>query len=281
MATGLIPPSNLNIDFQPSSKQYEVWKCLQPECPICGGKIEHIENGKDRNGNATYKPVCTKCGNDDIPQIILEGGAAGGGKMLPLDSKICTPTGFKYLKDIKVGDFITNPITGGAQEVVWLHPLEKHHFYRIHFIDGTCIDSSEGHLWNVHQAGKRTKRTDLNGDKMNERVKPTKWIFEWVEKHKQGSYKGRSLIIPLTSPVKFAISTAAARKNIIEPYVLGALLGDGCISKKYPELTTMDQDIVDRFTVYGYDMSKISKKQTVKLLNTISIQTNWPKRSRS
>lgn len=260
MATGLIPPSNLNIDFQPSSKQYEVWKCLQPECPICGGKIEHIENGKDRNGNATYKPVCTKCGNDDIPQIILEGGAAGGGKMLPLDSKICTPTGFKYLKDIKVGDFITNPITGGAQEVVWLHPLEKHHFYRIHFIDGTCIDSSEGHLWNVHQAGKRTKRTDLNGDKMNERVKPTKWIFEWVEKHKQGSYKGRSLIIPLTSPVKFAISTAAARKNIIEPYVLGALLGDGCISKKYPELTTMDQDIVDRFTVYGYDMSKISKK---------------------
>lgn len=58
---------------------------------------------------------CTKCGNDDIPQIILEGGAAGGGKMLPLDSKICTPTGFKYLKDIKVGDFITNPITGGAQ----------------------------------------------------------------------------------------------------------------------------------------------------------------------
>ena len=73
MATGLIPPSNLNIDFQPSSKQYEVWKCLQPECPICGGKIEHIENGKDRNGNATYKPVCTKCGNDDIPQIILEG----------------------------------------------------------------------------------------------------------------------------------------------------------------------------------------------------------------
>lgn len=46
MATGLIPPSNLNIDFQPSSKQYEVWKCLQPECPICGGKIEHIENGK-------------------------------------------------------------------------------------------------------------------------------------------------------------------------------------------------------------------------------------------
>ena len=70
MATGLIPPSNLNIDFQPSSKQYEVWKCLQPECPICGGKIEHIENGKDRNGNATYKPVNLETSKKQITQFV-------------------------------------------------------------------------------------------------------------------------------------------------------------------------------------------------------------------
>ena len=178
---------------------------------------------------------------------MLGGGAAGGGKMLPLDSKVCTPTGFKYLRDIKVGDLVTNPITGGAQEVSWLHPLENHHFYRIHFIDGTYTDCSEGHLWNVHQAGKRTKRTDLEGNRMNERTKPTKWIFDWMEKHKQGSYKGRSLIIPLTAPVKFAISTAANRENIIEPYVLGALIGDGCVTGKYPMLTTADQEIVDKF----------------------------------
>lgn len=254
-------PQNLVIDFKPSERQYELWKLLQPDyCPHCGGQIEQVYIGNDIKGNPQFKPQCNKCGSQDLPQLILGGGAAGGGKMLPLDSQICTPTGFKYLRDIKIGDLVTNPITGGAQEVSWLHPLETHHFYRIHFIDGTYTDSSEGHLWNIHQAGKRTKRTDVEGNRINERTKPTKWIFDWMEKHKQGSYKGRSLIIPLTSPVKFAVSTAASRKNIIEPYVLGVLLGDGCVSGKYPMLTTMDQEIVDKFEAYGYDMSKVTQK---------------------
>lgn len=254
-------PKNIVIDFKPSEKQYELWKLLQPNyCPLCGGQIEQVYIGNDLKGNPQYKPQCNQCGNQDLPQLVLGGGAAGGGKMLPLDSKVCTPTGFKYLRDIKIGDLVTNPITGGAQEVSWLHPLENHHFYRIHFIDGTYTDCSEGHLWNVHQAGKRTKRTDLEGNRMNERTKPTKWIFDWMEKHKQGAYKGRSLIIPLTAPVKFAISTAAHRKNIIEPYVLGALIGDGSVVGKYPVLTTMDQEIVDKFQMYGYDMSKVYQK---------------------
>lgn len=30
--------------------------------------------------NPQYKPVCESCGNTNLPQIILGGGAAGGGK---------------------------------------------------------------------------------------------------------------------------------------------------------------------------------------------------------
>ena len=70
----------MHIDFKPSEKQYEVWKCLQPECPICGGRVTQVECGTDRNGQPLYKAVCLNCGNEDIPQAILEGGAAGGGK---------------------------------------------------------------------------------------------------------------------------------------------------------------------------------------------------------
>lgn len=73
-------PSNLKIDFAPSTRQYEVWKNLQPECPLCGGNVVQVQNGVDRNGNPTYTSVCEHCGNDNIPQIILGGGAAGGGK---------------------------------------------------------------------------------------------------------------------------------------------------------------------------------------------------------
>lgn len=76
----LVAPKNLIINFQPSPKQYEVWKALMPECHLCGGKIEQVEYGKDPNGQPLYKPICSKCGNDNIPQSILCGGAAGGGK---------------------------------------------------------------------------------------------------------------------------------------------------------------------------------------------------------
>lgn len=73
-------PLTLNINFKPSEKQYEVWKALQPECPICGGEVVQVPYGKDKYGRPTYHPQCSKCKTTDLPQLILCGGAAGGGK---------------------------------------------------------------------------------------------------------------------------------------------------------------------------------------------------------
>lgn len=81
MALGLKAPRNLRIDFMPSPKQYELWKLLQPDyCPHCGGHISQKLIGHDIKGNPQYKPYCTQCGSTDLPQLILGGGAAGGGK---------------------------------------------------------------------------------------------------------------------------------------------------------------------------------------------------------
>lgn len=76
----LVAPENLHVDFSPSPKQYELWKLLQPECPLCGGFVQQQLTGYDANHNPQYKPFCSKCGNGNIPQLILGGGAAGGGK---------------------------------------------------------------------------------------------------------------------------------------------------------------------------------------------------------
>lgn len=81
MAIGLKAPRNCKIDFKPSSKQYELWKLLQPDyCPHCGGSISQKLIGTDERGNPKYKPYCKKCGSTELPQLILGGGAAGGGK---------------------------------------------------------------------------------------------------------------------------------------------------------------------------------------------------------
>lgn len=74
-------PRNVRIDFAPSPRQYELWKLLQPNyCPHCGGTIEQVFIGYDQQQNPQYKPQCTKCKTQNLPQLILGGGAAGGGK---------------------------------------------------------------------------------------------------------------------------------------------------------------------------------------------------------
>ncbi|MBR6130876.1 MAG: phage terminase large subunit [Bacteroidales bacterium] len=81
MAKGLQAPKNLVIDFKPSPRQYELWKMLQPDyCPHCGGHIIQVRDGVDEKGNPRFVPQCDTCGTRDLPQLILGGGAAGGGK---------------------------------------------------------------------------------------------------------------------------------------------------------------------------------------------------------
>lgn len=258
MIPGLKAPSNLKIEFAPSPRQYEVWKNLQPECPLCGGNVTQVQNGVDRNGNPTYTSVCENCGNDNIPQIILGGGAAGGGKAGLLDSKVLTPFGFRKLRDIKVGDIITSPATGGMQKVVYLHPIGRFDCYRVKFRDGTYFDCSEGHLWQLHVSRKHKSKKAAKYGLTTDEVWPTIKMYEWYQKKKQGMYDGGHLIIPLTKPVLFTFGDKG--NYYIDPYILGALIGDGCmtncvIDNGYVGFTTIDKEIEDRFVECGYDMS--------------------------
>ena len=255
-------PRGLNIEFRPSERQYELWNALQPNhCDRCGGKLVMKPNGFDKNGHQVYQATCENCGNTDIPEQVLGGGAAGGGKMTMLNSHICTPFGFRELREIEVGSIITNPITGGMQEVIALHPIETHPFYRVHFVDGTHTDCSEGHLWVCHVSRSKSKRAKYN-DISIDKVWVTKKMYEWYQAKHEGKYKGCNLIIPLTAPVRF---TAGCHKPEIDPYVLGALIGDGCITGSvlnsgYVEFINEDDEIARRFEKAGYDMGHYTKK---------------------
>lgn len=142
MAIGLVAPQNLRIDFKPSFRQYELWKLLQPDfCPHCGGHITQVQIGQDRNGNPQYKPQCEACGSQDLPQLILGGGAAGGGKSYLGScwlvsscmrfSDIRAVVARKTLKSLKGSTF--NTIKKVCKE--WGLVKDKH--YKINKLEGT------------------------------------------------------------------------------------------------------------------------------------------------
>lgn len=256
---GLQVPKNITINIKPSSKQWELWNLLQPNrCPHCGGEIEQAIAEQTKDGRNSYKPRCKKCGSFKLPQLILGGGSAGGGKAGLLDSQVLTPFGYRALRDIKVGDIITSPTTGGMQKVMYLHPIGEFDFYRVKFRDGTYFDCSEGHLWQVHQSRKHKTKKAAKYNLSNDEVWPTIMMYEWYRKKEKGMYNGQNLIIPLTEPVKFTFGDKG--NHYIDPYILGAIIGDGCITNSvidygYVQFTTMDKEIVDKFISCGYDMS--------------------------
>ncbi len=291
-------PKGLNITFKPSERQYELWNALQPNhCDKCGGKLVMKPNGFDKNGHQVYQATCERCGNTDIPEQVLGGGSAGGGKCTSLNSMICTPFGFRPLKDLKIGDIISNPLTGRQQRIIWIHPMGKFPFYRVHFVDRTYTECSEGHLWRAHKSRSKSKKAKLNPEHYAEygddKIWTTKSMYEWYQKKKDGVNADNNLIIPLTKPIEFTIG--GGKPRIIDPYILGAIIGDGCISENilsrgYVLFTTMDEEIKNKFIQAGYDMSCtyqkpnnrsinycISDKKLIEDLHTLGIAGNKSK----
>lgn len=195
--------------------------------------------------------------------VMFGGGNLGGGKGALLDSHIVTPYGLRKVRDIEVGSIISNPDTGGQERVIYLHPISMFPFYRISFSDGTYMDCTEGHLWKARVAGKQSKRrnSDMEKEKYDGwRLMSAIQIYEWIKNKNKGMYKGKNLNIPLPEPVQFTRPITPTTPRPIAPYVLGALIGDGCMGESICDrciyLCTPDEFIVEKFKSYGYDMSK-------------------------
>ena len=193
--------------------------------------------------------------------VVWGGGILAAGKAGLLDSQVVTPFGLRLLKDIKVGDIISNPDTGGQERVIQLHPIQNFPFYEIKFTDGTSFRCSEGHLWKIRRTGKKTKKYDLNGERDDWRLWDTRMMYEYLKNSKKRTQKFWGLSIPYTHPIQLTRTITPTTPRNIPPYVLGVLIGDGCmtnsvIDKYHVELCTPDEFIVKRFEDFGYDMSR-------------------------
>jgi len=150
------------------------------------------------------------------------------GRAMPLQSRILTPTGWREMGEIKVGDFVTGS-DGKPTEVVGVFPQGKKQVYRLTMTDGASAVACAEHLWAV------STREDKRRGKPP-RILETREMLGNLRRNQQYRYE-----LPLLSaPVEFSYQAVP-----IEPYSLGLLLGDGCISDKTsPGFATGDTELV-------------------------------------
>ncbi len=185
--------------------------------------------------------------------FVVGGGSMGGGKAQPLDSLVCTPFGFRRMGDLKVGDIISNT-KGGTQRVIQIFDRGVLPTVEFTFSDGRTMKCTYDHLWKARRVMGRPKRYVLHGmdDEELWEIMTTEQIIKILD-----SPTRNKAFVPMCSPIQFTRGNRTQGLTI-HPYVLGCLLGDGCLSEGYsrPRFFSADQDIVNRIREIGYDVQK-------------------------
>ncbi|OIN82144.1 phosphate starvation-inducible protein PhoH [Mycobacterium malmoense] len=135
------------------------------------------------------------------------------GRAQPVFTKVLTPNGFRPIGELRVGDFVIGS-DGRPTEVSGVYPQGFKEIYRVFTQDGSSTLASGDHLWSVYTRADRRRGKPA-------RVLQTKEMIGNL----RAAHSHRYELPMLSAPVTFA-----ARPVPIDPYALGLLLGDGCLT---------------------------------------------------
>ena len=131
------------------------------------------------------------------------------GKAQPLDARVRTRTGWAQMGDLAVGDALAS-VDGAPSIVTGVFPQGEKEVFRISFSDGRSTECCAEHLWSVQYRDWAAPRV-VNTAKLTEMLTRKRYVNRlWIEPS-SGDF-GHTENLP------------------IDPWVLGSLLGDGCIT---------------------------------------------------
>ena len=131
------------------------------------------------------------------------------GKAQPLTSPVLTPRGFVPMGDLVVGSAVIG-VDGCPTEVEGVYPQGVAPIFRVWFSDGTATKCTADHLWtvtNYHGNARTCRLQDLRENGVRRKGGAPKWY------------------VPLMAPAHFDEQSVP-----LDPYLLGLLLGDGCLA---------------------------------------------------
>lgn len=171
-------------------------------------------------------------------QNLVLHGYAGTGKALENSEPVLTPSGWIPISELSVGDEVIG-YDGKIETVTGVYPQGEVDLYKVNLCDGASVITCGEHLWfgNLSRLGNRSKR-----------ILTTKQI-----KHTLETTQHKSFIIPLVEKIDLSCS----KDNLpLDPYILGCLLGDGCMRLPHLSLSTTDEYIKNRFIEVGFNIKQ-------------------------
>jgi phosphate starvation-inducible PhoH-like protein len=149
------------------------------------------------------------------------------GRAQPVGTRVLTPSGFRPIGSLRVGDLVVGS-DGLPTPVLGVYPQGRKEMFRLRTQDGASTLCCGEHLWHVFTASDR--RRGRPG-----RVLETREMIGRLRSAHQRRYE-----LPLLSaPTEFP------RRDVpLDPYALGLLLGDGCLTgTTTPTFATADREL--------------------------------------
>ncbi len=204
-----------------------------------------------RTAEAAYKahaPVGLSTGFKDIDAIlgglhatdlIILGGRPSMGKAQPLTSKILMRDGtWKTIGDLRIGDELAS-VDGAPSRVAGIFPRGLRQVYRVTMSDGRATRTCGEHLWAVESCRFEGPQV-LTTDDIRTNLKKERYQ--------------RRMSFPL-APGHFGKDEGL----LIDPWLLGALIGNGCMTEKHRKLVFSTADAATLYRVQkviGHDYLK-------------------------
>jgi deoxycytidine triphosphate deaminase len=174
------------------------------------------------------------------------------GKALALDTEVPTPSGWRTMGDLEVGDEVFDPDGYTVPIVAATEPMTDRPCREVRFSDGTRVVADAQHQWEVQNKYDRRRGGRfriLTTDEIGRQVR-----VPWAPK--EFAYHVR-----LAGPIQYP------RKDLpVDPYVLGAWLGDGTTTKA--EITCVDGEILQEVAVAGYAVRPTSARSHYRIGGT-------------
>ncbi|WP_369201838.1 PhoH family protein [Streptomyces sp. PU-14G] len=172
---------------------------------------------------------------DSIPRLMAAGTievaplAYMRGRAQPVFTNVLTPDGWRPIGDLQVGDLVFGS-NGEPTPVLGVYPQGEKDVYRVTAQDGSWTLCCGEHLWTVRTASDKRRNKPW-------RVLETQEMIGNL----RAAHARRYELPMLTAPVCFP-----EREVPMDPYALGLLLGDGCMTgSTTPSFATADPELAD------------------------------------